>query len=171
MPDLRSAASGVSMRRPSSQANGRKAAFERLAFEHLDGLYNFALAFTADPAKAEEVVVETYLRADAQFRESAFEDGFKVWMFTLLRKEAAKKDGAGTGSTSGLLAIAPEETRLAVMLFVVEGFSTAEIADIMGYSVRATRSRIRLGLERLRSHLAESEAVRPHAFPHERRSR
>ncbi len=170
MPELRSVASGVSMRRQPSPASGRKAAFERLAFEHLDGLYNFALAFAADPAKAEEVVVETYLRADARFRESASEDDFKMWMFTLLRKEAAKKDGARNGSTSGLLAIAPEETRLAVMLFVVEGFSTAEIADIMGYSVRTTRSRNRLGRERLRSQLGSEDSSR-HVSPHEMRSR
>ena len=115
--------------------------------------------------------METYLRADTRFRESASEDDFKMWMFTLLRKEAAKEDGARSGSTSGLLAIAPEETRLAVMLFVVEGVSTAEIADIMGYSVRTTRSRIRLGLERLRSHVLGSEALSTHVSPHERRSR
>ena len=170
MAELRSVASGVSMRRQPSPASGRKAAFERLAFQHLDGLYNFALALTADPAKAEEVVVETYLRTDARFRESASEDDFKVWMFTLLRKEAAKKEGAKSGITSAILGLAPEETRLAVMLFIVEGFSTAEIAAIMGYAVSTTRSRIRLGLERLRSHIG-SEASSLHVSPHERRSR
>ncbi len=92
------------------------AVFERRALEHLDGLYNFALALTGDRAKAEETVTKTYLRANARFREAASEDDFKVWLFTLLRKVASKRRQRGRGgSPHELLATVPEKARLPVM--------------------------------------------------------
>lgn len=60
------------------------AAFEREALACLDSLYGTALRLTANPADAEDLVQETYLKA---FRASEqFEPGtnLKAWLFTIL---------------------------------------------------------------------------------------
>jgi RNA polymerase sigma-70 factor (ECF subfamily) len=75
-------------RRPESAPPDRRAA-ERAAFEtdalaSIDGLYRMALRLTRDPAEAEDLVQETYLRA---FRASdRFEPGtnLRAWLYTIL---------------------------------------------------------------------------------------
>jgi RNA polymerase sigma-70 factor (ECF subfamily) len=61
-----------------------KPAFEDSCLQHLDSLYSAARRLTRDPAAAEDLVQETYLRA---FRFAArFEHGtnLKAWLFTIL---------------------------------------------------------------------------------------
>jgi RNA polymerase sigma-70 factor (ECF subfamily) len=61
-----------------------QARFADLAMEHMDSLYAGALRMTRNPADAEDLVQETYLRAYRGF--GGFEEGtnLKAWLFRIL---------------------------------------------------------------------------------------
>jgi RNA polymerase sigma-70 factor, ECF subfamily len=58
--------------------------FAELAMEHMDSLYAGALRMTRNPADAEDLVQETYLKAYRGF--GGFEEGtnLKAWLFRIL---------------------------------------------------------------------------------------
>ncbi len=57
---------------------------ERATLDHLDRLYSFALRLTRNPAEAEDLVQETYLRA-LQRLDSVREPGaLKTWLFRIM---------------------------------------------------------------------------------------
>jgi RNA polymerase sigma-70 factor (ECF subfamily) len=60
------------------------ARFERDAMQYLDQLYGAAMRMTRNPADAEDLVQETYLKAFAAF--SSFTEGtnLKAWLFRIL---------------------------------------------------------------------------------------
>jgi RNA polymerase sigma-70 factor (ECF subfamily) len=62
----------------------RRARFERDAMPFLDQLYPAALRMTRNPADAEDLVQETYLKAFAAFHQ--FEEGtnLKAWLYRIL---------------------------------------------------------------------------------------
>ncbi|MEV6968874.1 sigma-70 family RNA polymerase sigma factor [Hamadaea flava] len=62
----------------------RRARFERDAMPFLDQLYPAALRMTRNPADAEDLVQETYLKAYAAFHQ--FEEGtnLKAWLYRIL---------------------------------------------------------------------------------------
>ncbi|HZN61347.1 MAG TPA: sigma-70 family RNA polymerase sigma factor [Planctomycetota bacterium] len=63
---------------------GDRQAFEELAYPLLDSAYRTALRMTGQPASAEDLVQEAFLRAFRAF--SQFERGtnFKAWLFRIL---------------------------------------------------------------------------------------
>src|SRR5205814_1396269 len=66
-------------------------AFEAEALASLDGLYRAALRLTRDPADAEDLVQDTYLKA---FRAAdRFEPGtnLRAWLFTILHNTARNR--------------------------------------------------------------------------------
>ncbi|MGE5359061.1 MAG: sigma-70 family RNA polymerase sigma factor [Bacteroidales bacterium] len=68
----------------SDGADTEASAFERQALDCVDALYGTALRLTRNPADAEDLVQDTYLKA---FRSvSQFEPGtnLKAWLFTIL---------------------------------------------------------------------------------------
>jgi RNA polymerase sigma-70 factor (ECF subfamily) len=69
---------------PAESADERSARFERDAMQYLDQLYGAAMRMTRNPADAEDLVQETYLKAFAAF--DSFKDGtnLKAWLFRIL---------------------------------------------------------------------------------------
>jgi RNA polymerase sigma-70 factor (ECF subfamily) len=62
----------------------KRHAFEKIAFAHMDALYNTALRMTRNPLDAEDLLQDVYLRAFRFFDK--FEEGtnFKAWIFKIL---------------------------------------------------------------------------------------
>jgi RNA polymerase sigma-70 factor (ECF subfamily) len=68
----------------SKATEQKRQAFEKIAFEHMDALYNTALRMTRNVLDAEDLVQDVYLRAFRFFDK--FEEGtnFKAWIFKIL---------------------------------------------------------------------------------------
>jgi RNA polymerase sigma-70 factor (ECF subfamily) len=75
---------GVRLTRPEKTTDERRARFERDAMPFVDQLYAAALRMTRNPADAEDLVQETYLKAFAAFHQ--FEEGtnLKAWLYRIL---------------------------------------------------------------------------------------
>ncbi|AHI01228.1 sigma-70 family RNA polymerase sigma factor [Kutzneria viridogrisea] len=65
-------------------ADERAARFERDAMPLLDQLYSAALRMTRNPADAEDLVQETYLKAYGAFESFANGTNLKAWLYRIL---------------------------------------------------------------------------------------
>ncbi len=60
--------------------------FERQVLPHLDGAYRLALWLVRDPAAAQDVVQDSYLKAHAAW--GRYQDGnVRAWLFTIVRRQ------------------------------------------------------------------------------------
>ena len=72
-------------RAPAAETTAERGArFERDALQYLDQLYSAALRMTRNPADAEDLVQETFLKAFSAFHQ--FEEGtnLKAWLYRIL---------------------------------------------------------------------------------------
>jgi RNA polymerase sigma-70 factor (ECF subfamily) len=68
-----------------NQADHGNSDFRQAALDHLDALYGFAMVLTRNPAEAEDLVQETYLRATRAFGRLAPDSNLKGWLFAIMR--------------------------------------------------------------------------------------
>ena len=136
----------------------------------LDALYGFAVALCRDPAQAEDLVQETYVRALRATNRAAPGEGLRSWMFAILhnvwrndlrRRRTVSYEGdvdllpAGDGDplsfvdrkqSSNRLRAAiddlPTAFREVVVLRCLEGFSYREMAEIVGCPAGTVMSRL-----------------------------
>src|SRR5881398_717301 len=141
-----------------------RARFERDALPLLPGLYSAALRLTRNPADAEDVVQETFLRAYRGF--SGFEEGtnLKAWMYRILtntfinayRKKKRQPaevledelpdwylydqlggEGAVASAEATVLEAIPDEDVRAALDSLPEAFRMAVwLADVEGFSYK-----------------------------------
>ena len=158
--------------------------FERDVLPLLPSLYGAALRMTRNPADAEDLVQETYLRAYRGF--AGFQEGtnLKAWLYRILtnsfintyRKKQREPqtvegpddadewylfDRLGGQNVEGS---AEDEVldRIPVLLADVEGFSYKEIAEIMDTPIGTVMSRLHRGrkaLERVLWQTAEERGL------------
>ena len=69
----------------AEDARNTEPSFRDNALQYLDGLYGYAMTLARNPAEAEDLVQETYLRAMSAFDRLRPGSNLKSWLFTILR--------------------------------------------------------------------------------------
>ena len=161
--------------------NNNELAYADLVKRHVDKVYGYMLKLTSNPEDAEDLVQETFLRV--WNKSTTYKLGrvrFTSWLFTIahnkfidlyrknqdrteiydeqmlagniedLHQQEEKAQALSIG-----LGILPENQRVAILLSHNQGFTNAEIATILGSSVRAVESMLSRGRKTLRRLLTE----------------
>jgi len=169
----------------------RREVFVRDAVPYLDQMYSAALRYTRNPADAEDLVQETYVKAYDKFHQFRPGTNLKAWLYRILtnsyinryrrqqrRPEEVSADADPDFSLYDRIAEStvapteeqvleqltdvevkqalsdlPEQFRIAVYLADVEGFSYAEISEIMDTPIGTVMSRLHRGRSRLQKAL------------------
>src|ERR671912_430175 len=124
-----------------------QATFADQAMEHMPSLYTAALRMTRNPADAEDLVQETYLKAYRAFGSFTEGTNLKAWLYRILTNTYINTYRAKKRR--------PEESRMAVLLGDVEGFSYKEIAQILDVPIGTVMSRLHRGRRALQKRLYE----------------
>ena len=142
---------------------------------YADMIYRLALVRTRNRADAEDVLQDVFfrcLRRQPHFRDQEHQ---KAWLITAainssksLLDRADRRHGAGAealeflsteddtdNSVYNAVMQLPDKYRTAVHLFYYEGYSTAEIADILHVSQSTVTTRLARARHQLKEHLQE----------------
>jgi RNA polymerase sigma-70 factor, ECF subfamily len=151
---------------PSPALAARALRFEQEVLPHLARVYTAALCLAGDAVEAENLVVETFVRAYAAFlqREPVTgPQGPEAWLYRILSGASREQrplawPAEATRWTPDCavgraLAELPEDLRFAVHLADVKGLSRREIAEITGTSAAVVATRLRDGRRWMRHRL------------------
>jgi RNA polymerase sigma-70 factor (ECF subfamily) len=75
---------GIGLKTMTSVPSPKSALFEEQAMEHIDKLYAHAMRKTGNPADANDLVQETYLKAFAAFEQYQQGTNIKAWLHRIL---------------------------------------------------------------------------------------
>lgn len=152
---------------------GDSHAFSLLYSIYAEELYRFALYMTANDYEAEDAVQDAVVSAWQNLHKLKENEKFKVWIFKILAnkcKTLMKKKSKNINSLpideydflcdeedftvtaelkAALKSLTPPDGQIIVMS-VIGGFTSDEIAAVFGMNSSTVRSRQRRGLEKLR---------------------
>ena len=164
--------------------SGSKEAFCALYGQYKDKLYRYALYKLRDPDDAEDAVSECVLAAWKSIGSLRSAEAFGTWIFRILSNccashikdlitsrdnlERVYSEGPGsTGSAGGISVPASlsveltealmqlkDEERDVVLLSIVGGLNSNEVADITGLSPGGVRSKLSRSLAKMREFLS-----------------
>lgn len=164
--------------------------FQKTALPHLNALYNFALSISHNSQDAEDLVQETFLRAQTKFDQFDFGTNCKAWMFRIMRNIAVdqlkKKDALVAGKNEpfedkqrgshyslerivdsidlkNAFSKLTDKYRLVILLKDVEGFSYQEIANTLQFPIGTVMSRLYRGRKELFSILTADSQTKKSA--------
>lgn len=167
---------------------GRVSLFEELIARHSERLRRVVRSVLKDDAQIDDVLQETFLRAFAHLAEFQGTAKFASWLtriavneavmrkrraveqvdvsdMNLSGREAGPEDLAASKQLGELLEKAveqlPDNYRDVFMLRVVDGFSVAETAWVLGVSEEAVRTRAFRANEQLRAILSDAQVANP----------
>ena len=141
-----------------------KAEFEQVVRAYATDLFRYLYWLCRDRAQAEDLVQEAFVRAWAAWAEQRDEKAVKAWLYTIARNEharlyerkrldveddydldslvAANADPALALDLRKAFGLLPESLRDALLLQVLGGLSSAEIAAASDVSVEAVDMRL-----------------------------
>ena len=154
----------------------RRRRFERLCEPLRADLYRFAFWLARDPGVAEDVVQETLLRAWRSLDSLTDDGAARPWLLTIARREHARlyerkrletvdvdalaaiedpalgrSDDHESGEVRSAIFALPEEYREPLVLQVLMGYSTEEIAQQLGLTSGAVLTRLCRARQKLRT--------------------
>ncbi len=162
--------------------SGDKAAFGELYAHYYKEMYRYAYYALRHEQDAQDVVAETVASAYAQIGKLKNEEAFPMWIFKILSNQIKRKMKTYvkekhtvpleeiSEQTTGLtdeehfdlhkaLDALQERDRQIVILSVLEGFTSNEIASIFGMNPATVRSRAFRAMKQLRQILSVSETT------------
>ena len=164
----------------SSGQGKRRQRFDSLVSVFYQDMYRFAAWLSRDKAIAEDVVQEALLRAWKSLESLRDDSAAKQWLLTIVRRENARYferrrletvdiDNL-SASQAALLAEAPnaelddlrtaifgleDDYREPLVLQVLMGYSTSEIAEMMGLKQGAVLTRLHRARHKLKDSVAK----------------
>ena len=157
-----------------------RARFDRLVGQYAQDVYRFAYWLCGNQHQAEELAQETFLRAWKSIDSLQEAAAAKSWLFTIVRREHARsferkrfdlvddpdfdrleatRTDYDTSTEAFVLRRAleqlPVKYREPLVLQVVGGYSTEEIADQLGIKAGAVMTRLFRARQKLREMLGE----------------
>ncbi|MBP3672515.1 MAG: RNA polymerase sigma factor [Oscillospiraceae bacterium] len=156
---------------PTLQRTGKE--IVRIYDRHVDSVYRLCFSFMKNPADAEDMVQETFLRLMSSGKQFESEEHEKAWLIVTasnLCKDALKKwwrknenidDYAATlqsddipdNSVVQAILDLPAKYKTVVYLYYYEGYATAEIARYLRCREATVRSRLSRARKQLHSML------------------
>ncbi|MEM7414338.1 MAG: RNA polymerase sigma factor [Gemmatimonadota bacterium] len=155
--------------------DGDERAFRTLYAEHTPGLFRFALRLTGgSDAESEEIVQETWVRAVRSLDRFEGRSNFRSWLNGIAARcaaEAARKSARFVPNESAVaaapapahvepavdleraVAALPAGFRTVLLLHDLEGYTHAEIADVLGISAGTSKSQLSRARARVRAAL------------------
>jgi len=155
----------------SNATHDRRQRFDRIVAVFYMDMFRYAAWLSRDKSIAEDVVQEALLRAWKSLDALRDDAAAKPWLLTIVRRENARYferrrletvdiDNL-TASQSALLAEAPNEElndlREPLVLQVLMGYSTNEIAELMGLKQGAVLTRLHRARLKLKEEAASEE--------------
>ena len=143
-------------------------------------VYRLALAQTHSAHDADDVFQEVFLRYVRRAPDFTEEEHRKAWLLrvtancckklrgsfwnkhTVSLSEAIPAQNEGEGELLELLDALPEKYRSVLHLYYYEGYSTPEIAELVGKSESAVRMRLMRARRLLRGYLEDEEGGTSH---------
>lgn len=159
-----------------------RAQFEQSARAYASDLYRYLYWLCRDRARAEDLVQETFARAWAAWEAQRDEKAVRAWLFTIARHEHARTferrrldvdpeaeldalvDAGAPDAALGIdlrkaFGLLPEAYRDPLLLQVLGGFTSAEIAAAFGTSEEAVNMRLSRARKAMRSLLEGGPAA------------
>lgn len=182
LPTLRSNRMKAKMTQAEKATKER---YEKMVRELSADVYRYAFWLCRDRSMAEELAQETFLRAWKAFDSLQEQSSAKSWLFTIVRRENARQyerkrldmiDDVDFGGVEGgrdydtsteafvlrrALAKLPEDYREPLILQVIGGFTSEEIAEQMGLKPGAVMTRLFRARQKLRAMLEGDEDTSP----------
>ena len=165
---------GLGLMAETSAAGANRLNFERLVAPWRDDLYRYLFWLCRDPDLADDVVQETMIRAFRSLDRLQDEDAIKPWLLTIARREHARVYERKRLETRDVDALTAAETALIatetdtdhddmraaifrldadyrepLVLQVLLGLSTSEIAETMGIKQGAVLTRLHRARKKL----------------------
>ena len=153
--------------------------FTRAVKQNMDTVYRVAVNYLRDPAAAEDVCQEVFLRLFRSSPEFESEEHCRNWLIRVFINECKRAlaspwrrtesladpeslslfENPKDNSTLQLVMSLPKKYRIVLYLHYYEGYSTAEIAKLLHILPATVRSQLDRGRKQLKQLLLEAEHV------------